>query len=248
MHDKLIEPRPNSRTPPSSPTPRKSIIGRAVLDGIPLYIPAIPLALVIGLTITNGGINPVVGWSSSPIIFGGAAQLTLMTLIGSGSALIAAVAAALVVNARHLMYSAAISPRFRGQPRWFRFFGPYLLIDQLFALDMLLPNPDPRTFRIYHIAAGLTFWTSWQLTVAVGLIIGPVIPEAWNLDFAIPLLFLALVVLGIDHFSKAVAALSGALVAYLAISLPHRTGLLVGSLVGILAGTLTYRLGRKGWG
>lgn len=216
----------------------RSIVKHAVKDALPLYVPAVPFALVIGLAIVESGMNPIVGWSTAWTIFGGAAQLTLISLLGSGAAVAAAVTAALVVNARHLMYSAALAPTFQRQPGWFRWLGPYLLIDQLFALTSIKQDAEESAFRTYYLSAGLTFWTLWQITIALGLALGPVVPEEWNLEFAVPLLFLGLIVLGIDKTSKLVAALMGASVTFLAAGLPNRTGLLVGALVGIVVGTV----------
>ena len=210
---------------------------QGVIDALPLFVPAMPFGLVIGLAITESGMNPFVGWSGSWLIFGGAAQLTLVTLLGTGVAVAAAVGTALVVNARHLMYSAALAPTFQSQPRWFRWLGPYLLIDQLFALTTVRPpDEDPDGFRTYYLAAGATFWVLWLVVVALGLLLGPVVPEAWNLEFAIPILFIGLLVLGIAHWPEMVAALVGAGVTYLAAGLPNRTGLLVGAFVGMIAG------------
>lgn len=220
----------------------RAIVRRAILDALPLYVPAVPFALVIGLVIIDTGMNPLVGWSTAPVIFGGAAQLVLISLLGSGVAVGAAISAALVVNARHLMYSAAMAPTFQNQPRWMRWVGPYVLIDQLFALSVLRTDDSPADFRTYYLAAGFTFWTLWQITVALGLFIGPVIPEEWNLEFAVPILFLGLIVMGIDKSSKLVAALVGAGVTFLAAGLPNRSGLLVGAMVGIVAGTFAERI------
>ncbi len=72
--------------------------------------------------------------------------------------------------------------------------------------------------------------------------VGPVVPEAWNLEFAVSILFLGLIVLGIDRYPKLIAALVGAGVTYLTAALPNRAGLLVGAFVGILAGTIAERL------
>lgn len=219
-------------------------VRRGITDALPLYVPAVPFALVIGLAIVESGINVFAGWSGSWLIFGGAAQLTLVSLIGSGAAVLAAVTAALVVNARHLMYSAALAPTFQKQPAWFRWVGPYVLIDQMFALASLELDSDPDTFRTYYLAVGATFWTLWQATTALGIAIGPVVPEEWNLEFAVPLLFIGLIVLGIDKSSKLVAAVVGAGVTFLVAGLPNRSGLLVGAFVGILAGTLVERFRR----
>ena len=58
---------------------------RGFVDAVPLFIPAVPFGLVLGLAITESGIGALVGWSSSPIIFGGSAQLTLVSLLGSAA-------------------------------------------------------------------------------------------------------------------------------------------------------------------
>jgi 4-azaleucine resistance transporter AzlC len=215
----------------------RSVARQGVIDALPLFVPAVPFGLVIGLAIADSGMNLLVGWSSSWIVFAGAAQLTLITLLGSGAAAVAAVGTALVVNARHLMYSAALAPAFQRQPSWFRRLGPYLLIDQVFALVTLRPEEEPDRFRTYYLAVAATFWSLWLAVTALGIVIGPVIPEEWNLEFAVPILFIGLLILGIDHWPKVVAAVVGAATTYLAAGLPNRTGLLVGAAVGILAGT-----------
>jgi predicted branched-subunit amino acid permease len=220
----------------------RSVARRGILDALPLYVPAMPFALVIGLAIVEAGINPFAGWSGSWLIFGGAAQLTVVSLLGTGAAFFAVVTAGLVVQARHLMYSAALAPVFQRQPSWFRWVGPYVLIDQMFALVSVRTDDDPDEFRTYYLAAGATFWILWQLTTALGIAIGPAVPLEWNLQFAIPLLFIGLLVLGIDKPSKLVAALVGAGVTFLFAGLPNRSGLLVGAFAGILVGTLMERL------
>ena len=97
-----------------------SIIVRGSIDALPLFIPAIPFAFVFGVVVANAGIPGWLGWSSSPIIFGGAIQVTLFTLLGEGASVAAAVSAALIVGARHLFYSLTLAPRFQDQPAWFR--------------------------------------------------------------------------------------------------------------------------------
>lgn len=217
------------------------MVKRAVFDSLPLIVSAIPFALVVGLAITESGIGNFVGWSSAPLIFAGAAQLTLITLLGSGTAIVAAITAALVINARHLMYSGAMAPTFQRQPRWFRWLGPYALIDQMFALTVLRKDDDPRDFRTYYLAAALTFVVFWNTTVALGLLIGPVVPEEWRLEFAVPVMFIGIVVMAVDRYPKAVAALVGAATSFLFAGLPNRTGLLVGAFAGILAGVIADR-------
>jgi 4-azaleucine resistance transporter AzlC len=208
---------------------------------MPLVVSAIPFALVVALAITESGIGNLIGWSSAPIIFAGAAQLTLITLLGTGTAVVAAVSAALVINARHMMYSAALAPTFQKQPKWFRWLGPYALLDQTFALVILRKDDDPKDFRTYYLACAATFIIFWNITVALGLMVGPVVPETWQLEFAVPVMFVGIVVMSIDRHPKAVAAIVGAGASYLFAGLPNRSGLLVGALFGIVAGVLADR-------
>ncbi len=217
---------------------KRALTRQAIKDSIPLDLPAIPFGLVLGLAITESGINGFVGWLSAPIIFGGAAQLTLISLLGAGSAWVAAVTAGLVVNARHLMYSAALAPTFQKQPRWFRWLGPYTLLDQVFALVSVRPDEEPAALRRYYLSASALFWSVWMVTVAAGLFLGPIVPTEWNLGIAVPLMFLGLIVIGIDKWPKVAAAVTAAGVTYLFAGLPNRAGLLVGAVAGVVAGYL----------
>jgi predicted branched-subunit amino acid permease len=219
-----------------------SILRTAIGDALPVFVPAIPFALVLGVAIMSSGIDPLLAWSSSFIIYGGASQLTLITLLGEGAAGAAAVTAALIVNARHLMYSAAMAPTFQQQPAWFRWAGSYFLIDQVFALGMLRINDDPREFRIYYLGVGATFWILWLITTGFALWVGPLVPLDWGIGFAVPILFLGLLVMGIDRWPKAAAALVAAGVTLLAADLPNRSGLLVGALAGVFTGVVLDRM------
>ncbi len=207
-----------------------------IRDSLPLFVPAIPFALVFGVVVGESAIAPWLGWSSSPIIFGGAVQITLLTLLGEGASVAAAVTAALIVGARHLLYSVTMAPRFRGQPRWFCWLGPYVLIDQVFALSMLYRDEDPAAFRTYFLCAGFTFWSLWMLCTALGLSIGPLVPEEWKLAFAAPVLFMALLVTAIDRWEKVLVALVAGGITVVFAELPNRFGLLLGAVLGIAVG------------
>lgn len=216
-------------------------VRRGIADTIPLLVPVVPFALVIGLTIAESPLPNLVGWLGASFIFGGAAQLTLVTLAAEGAGLLAVIVAGLVVNARHFVYSVALSPSFGPQPTWFRWLGPYFLIDQEFALAIFRVDDPPGSFRRYYLASGITFWCTWQVTVALGLVVGPVIPERWSLEFAVPLMFLGLVLGAMKAAPAVVAALTGALVSWLALGIPNRGGILAGTAAGILAGVMAER-------
>lgn len=219
-----------------------SPIRRGIADILPLAAPGVPFGLIVGIAIAESPIDNWLGFLSTPLIFGGAAQLTLITLLASGAVAAAAVAAALVVNARHLMYSFAMAPRFAAQPRWFRWVGSYSLLDQTFAIVTTIPeDADPQWFRRYYGAASIMIGTIWHIAVAIGLLAGGGLPDAWRFEFAVPILFLSLVLIALERRPAVVAAVVGFSVAIIAGPLPSRLGILVGGLAGVVAGTFIGR-------
>lgn len=203
---------------------------------LPLFVGAVPFALVLGVAVAESAVPDLAGWSSSWLIFGGAAQLAAITLLASGAPAVSAITAALVVNARHLMYSAAMVPRFREQPAWFRWLGPYVLIDQVFALSSVRDD-DPESWRAYYLGAGFFAWTMWQIVVGVGVLVGTAIPDTLSLEFGIPVLFIGLVVPTLVRRPALVSALVAVAVTAAFSGLPNRSGMLVGGLAGVVAGT-----------
>jgi predicted branched-subunit amino acid permease len=214
---------------------------QALREGFPLFVPAIPFGLVIGVAAMTSQMPPFGGWLTSVVIFGGASQLATVTLAGSAS-IWAVMAAALVINSRHLMYSAALSNAFARQPRWFALCGPFVLIDQLFAVMATKTELEPADFRRYYLTVGLFFYLTWILVVSVGMLLGPVIPVSWRLDVAPALMFIGLVVVAIDRSPALVAAVVGGGVAYLGINLPERLGILVGAVAGVISGAVAEML------
>ena len=206
---------------------------RGSLDALPLFIPALPFALVFGVVVAEAGIPEWLGWSSSPIIFGGAIQVTLFTLIGEGASVAAAVSAALIVGARHMLYSVTLAPRFQNQPGWFRWVGAYVLIDQVFVLSQIKRVDDPVAFRRYFLSAGFTFWTLWMVSTALGVVLGPAIPPEWGVEFAAPVLFVSLMMAASDRKDKLAATAMAMGVTYLLASLPNRAGILIAVIVTV---------------
>lgn len=210
---------------------------RALADVLPVAIPAVPFGFVIGVGITEAAMPAWVGWLTSPLVFAGAAQLAIITLAGTASVW-AILTAVLVINTRHLMYGAALAPAFRHQPRWMRWFGPYLMVDQVFALSALQVDRSPADFRRYYLTTGLTLFVVWNSVVSLGMAIGAVVPDNWRLDYAPPIMFAGLTLFAIKRVPAGVAALVGGFVSLAAVGLRDRLGIVVGALAGVLAGAI----------
>lgn len=227
---------------------------RAALDGVrdiaPLMVPGIPFGLVLGLNIKESGIDVLAGWSSSWIIFGGASQLALVDLVGNGASAIVIIVSVALINARHLMYSAALRPRFADFPTWFRYLAPYFLIDQVFAITSASTQLEarPMRYQIWHyLGCGAAVFALWQAAVGLGVFVGDVVREDWSLNFAVPLLFAGLLALSIKDRPGLFASIVAGIVAVVARELPQRSGLLLAIVLGVAAGGLAEsRLSNEG--
>jgi predicted branched-subunit amino acid permease len=215
---------------------------RAALDGIrtiaPIVAPGLPFGLVLGFLVEDKGIDPIAGWASSWIIFGGASQLVALNLLGDGTSALVIVVSVLLINSRHAMYSAALRPVFAEYPTWFRVSAPYLLIDQVFAIThgSAKLNTSTPQYRMWHfVGAGLFAWTIWQISVGLGILLGDVVREEWSLSFAVAIVFVGLLVLSVKDRPGIVAAVVAGVVVVITRELPQGSGLLLAIVLGVIA-------------
>lgn len=235
--------------PSDSPArPQPSAARPAFADGArstgPLLLGVIPFGLILGVTAAATEIGGLLGYATSPIIFAGAAQLVTIQLVEEGAAVAVIVATALVVNSRHLMYSAVLARPFEAFPTVWRYGLPYVLTDQAFALSVVRygSHANPVYRRWFFLGAAATLWVTWQITTGTGVLLGATVPEAWSLDFAIPLVFLALLVPVLRDRPSLGAAVVAGTVAVAAAEFPLGLGLITASLSGVAAGVLFKRL------
>jgi predicted branched-subunit amino acid permease len=224
--------------------PTTSAMARAgCRDSIAVIVAYVPFGLALGATLAAGSVHPLVAWSSSPLLFGGAAQLLAVQLLDAGGSAAVVIVGALVVNARMLLYSASLAPYARTWPGRWRWAGAYLLADPVYALALArFRRPDgggeARDRLAYYLAVGLTLWTAWQLLTATGVVLAGVLPPWLRLELAAPLTFLLLLLPMLTTRATYAAAVVGAAVAMAASGLPLGLGLLAGAIAGAGAGSM----------
>lgn len=215
---------------------------RGVTDALPVIVAYVPFGLTIGAAMTRSGLDPVIAWLSSPLLFGGAGQLLAVQLLGAGTSAAVVVLAVLVVNARFLLYGASLAPFAARWPRRWRWAGAYLLADPVYALAARRfagPDAGRSGDRLaYYAAVGVTLWTAWQLLTGLGIAFAGVLPTGLRLDLAAPITFLLLLLPMLTSRATYTAAAVGGVASVAAAGLPLGTGLLVGAVAGVTAGAL----------
>lgn len=199
-----------------------------------------PFGLITGAAASAAGLDPALSIAMSILVFAGSAQLVAIQLMSEHAPAALIVLAALVVNLRMVMYSAAVAPYFaRLTLRW-KVLIAYLLTDHAFALVLArFPANDPSPHKEwYYLGAGSIMWVVWQATVVIGVFVGVQAPASWSLDFAIPLIFIALVAPALQTRAQLIAAVTAAVASVFTTSMPLKTGLMAAALLGVTAGML----------
>lgn len=207
-------------------------------DIAPILIGIVPFGLVAGAAVIQAGFRPAEAIGMSLLVNAGASQIVATTLFGSGAPLWLALATALIVNARMFIYSTSIAPVLSDAPGWLRPILGHMLVDQNYAMTMTRGRSREDVDVIpYYIGAWLALAAVWQLSTIGGALIGPLIPASWGLEFAVPLVFLAMLAPALkDSVAISVCVVTAVSSAVLVPVLPLQTGLVVAILIGMLYG------------
>jgi len=213
------------------------------LDTLPILPGVLPFGMIYGGAAVAAGLTPLQAQGLSLTIFAGASQVAAVDLMARGAAWFTVLAAVLVINSRFVIYGASLAQKLPRQNRIMGVVTSFLLTDQAYAVTMAHSDTesDPRRLVSYYFGSALSLWTVWQIGTAGGILLGSVVPPSWELEFSIPLMFLALLVPVLKDRPSWVAAAVAGIVVLVGKGLPYNLGLIVGSAAGITAGLLAER-------
>ncbi|MFA9555866.1 AzlC family ABC transporter permease [Evansella sp. AB-rgal1] len=184
-----------------------SILKLGLIDGIPIAVGYMPVALTFGLLAGATGLTIMESVLMSIIVFAGASQYMALTMIALGSGAIEIILATFIVNFRHLLMSAAIHEKAEKSSKKMRALYAFGLTDEVFAVAATKESPVRST---YILGLGIAAYTSWVMFTAVGFYAGAFLPNLLQESMAIALyaLFIALLVPSIKKEGKKVIILA----------------------------------------
>lgn len=204
---------------------------RLAADGLGIVLSAFAFAVVYGLSARQHGFSFGEAMAMSVLVLGGASQFAAVGLLAQGLPWLAIVGLTALLNARHLLYSAAIAPWFAGRSLLHRAVAAHVLTDETFALAL------PHFRRVGRFDAG-GYWLAAALVVvpwigatALGYAGGELLPDtrSLGLDIVFPAAMGGLATALVTGRRELVSA-----AAAVAVALP--VALLTQPSVGIVAG------------
>ncbi len=200
----------------------------------------VPFGLVAGVSAVSVGLGELSAVMLSAIVFAGASQLAGLQLIASGSPVFVILLTTFFINLRFVMYSASIAPFLERFSAPWKSLMAYLMTDQAYAfgINRFTDEPDMPYKNLFYVGVAAPIWLVWMASTIIGVFVGAQVPEGWSLEFAIPLIFMVLIIPAVTDYASAAAALAAGVTVIVADPLPFNLALIVAALVGIGVGLL----------
>jgi 4-azaleucine resistance transporter AzlC len=220
-------------------TNNQSSFWAGVRAELPLLIGVFPFGMIYGALAMDSGLTHAQAQAMSSIVFAGSAQFVTSQLVHEGAPGLVIVLTIVVVNLRHLLYSASMAPYLKDLSLRWKSVLSYLLTDEAYAPSIMKYEKEgvQPSSHWFLLGAGFTLWLTWQVSTALGIFLEAAIPPTWPLDFALPITFIAMIVPALRSLPMIAAWLSAGVVAILGYSLPFKLGLILAAGIGILVGT-----------
>lgn len=227
---------------PARPTPATTAgaFWRGYRDCSPFILVVAPFGLLFGVIATDAGLNLLETMTMTVFVIAGAAQFTALALLEEQAPTLVVIAAALAVNLRMAMYSAALVPHIGEAPLPRRAFAAYFVVDQSFAVAVKAFEFDDDYSVAQKIAfivgAASSIFPFWIAGTLAGALTGNAIPPEFSLDFAIPICFISITAPMMRSLPHLVAALVSIAAALLLAWMPYYLWLISAAVLAMAAG------------
>ncbi|WP_125454212.1 AzlC family ABC transporter permease [Franconibacter pulveris] len=148
-------------------------------------------------------------------VLAGASEFIFIGIVASGGSPLAAAAAGLLVNARHLPFGITVRDLV-GQGAA-RLLGSHIMNDESVVFGLSQSTPETRNAAYWLCGLGVALF--WPLGVIIGVAVGKLLPapETIGLDAVFPAILLALVLPALKKKTTLIRAGSGAAISLAAV-------------------------------
>ena len=208
----------------------------------PLLLGILPFGMAYGILGREVGLTIWQTFFMSSLLYAGTSQIIFAQLVGIAAPAPVLLSSIAAMNARHLLYSASISSYLSHLSLRWRIILAYFLTDETFAVTITRYQNQKTTpqMHFFMLGAGITLWSCWQTATAIGIIAGASLPPSLQLGFVIPLIFMVIIIPLIKGKHELIVIFTTALIVLNFQDLPYNSWLILASVGGVLAGTLSF--------
>ncbi|MGG4197327.1 AzlC family ABC transporter permease [Paenibacillus popilliae] len=180
----------------SSPRDEDSFI-QGVKDCVPTLLGYLSIGLAAGVIQKTAGLSIAEIALMSMILYAGSAQFIAAGMIAASSSITAIIITILFVNLRHILLSAALAPYFRHLTPLRNMLVGSLLTDETFGVAITEAAKKKRISEKWMHGLNITAYVNWLVANLAGAFLAQWIsnPEKFGLAFALPAMFIGILVL-----------------------------------------------------
>jgi len=173
---------------------------------LPTVLGYLGIGFSAGIVGRAAGLSPLEIGLMSILIYAGAAQFIITSLLLLNSPFSAIILTTFIVNSRHLLMSMTLAPRVKSRHFFDRFGIGALLTDESFAVAMNTSLKRPLDAPFMH-GLNITAYLSWIASTVLGALVGSWFPdpERFGLDFALTAMFIGLLYLQFESERSRIA-------------------------------------------
>jgi 4-azaleucine resistance transporter AzlC len=216
---------------------------QGLAQGLPIVLGYVPIGFAYGVLATHSGLSARNTVLMSLIVYAGASQFIAAGLFAAGVSPLSIVLTTFVANLRHLLMTASLAPHVSLWPKPTLAAFAYQVTDETFAVHSArFASVGARKAEAFftNALAQVAWITGSWLGVAGGQYIPD--PRPWGLDYALPALFVALLVLSVrDWVQVGVALAAGLLSVGLMLAGLDQWAVILATLLGATLGVMVER-------
>jgi len=185
---------------------------KALSPAVPVMMGYLPIGFAYGVLAVNAGLSILQTVLMSVIVYAGSAQLIAASLFAQMIQPVSIIATTFIVNLRHLLMSAALAPYLQHWRNSEVAAFSFELTDESFGIHSLRFERGENK-PLSSIAINLVCQLSWVIGSLIGALTGNMIEDVrpFALDYALPAMFIALLVLQIRNRRHVIIAVLGGL-------------------------------------
>lgn len=175
---------------------------------IPIVLGYFPLGLAFGVLARDGGLTVLETLFMSFMVFAGAGQFIAVALLKSGAEFVTVVATTFLVNLRLFLMGMALQPKIKTWSKLRLGIIASEITDETFVVASDYYSTHEPSWP-FHLGLNLTSHMAWVVSSGLGASVGNLIqdPARFGLNFALPAMFIALLVGQIKNQTTLVVAI-----------------------------------------
>ena len=210
---------------------------KGIVQELPIQVGVFPFGIIYGVMAIESGLTVIQAFLMSSIIFAGASQIAFakLYLFVSPTSLLTSITA---INLRHFLYGVSVNEYLKKLTLKWRIIFSYLLTDEAYAVSIkYFQNNSKSKYFYYHLlGSGLTLFFTWQVSTLIGIFFGGTIPRYLNLEFIIPLSFIAIIIPMLKKKYDILACFSSGISGIILYKLDIELWIIFSALIGIFIG------------